>query len=739
MARHALNARLEARALNSTPSHVAPVRRDGAVEGTGDAGGIVLPMQLVGDGLPEIAYTVTLNVGRARTPYSILVDSGSSDLWLASSQCSSSACSAAHSQLYDASSAISTDKFAEIDYLVGSVEGSIVWDRVELGGYPINTQALIAATSVESEPLSIGFTGLLGLALESGSSISRQLPSVKGNAPDGAPFWSNVFGAFTDVHRFFSVSLSRPGFDTIPSLLGIGMHPSSLVQDASKIHFYDVVPGEAASTYWRVQLRAVTAYVNGIAAPINLGRSIAVPDVANPVAVFDTGAPLILVSVNLANAIYGAYGISPPLDGNGFYYMPCDQMLNISITIGAIEFPIHPLDVAYNSDPSSKYCTGSIRSSNDLTQGDLILGVPFLRNAYTVFQYSSEIGTNSDEDQAFPQFGLLSLTDPATAISEWRSVRLDHVPLTQPAPGGSSFTGNHPGKKLSVGIEVLLGLIGFFALCGILFIGRWFLLRRKHASNNKASTTQEAYPHDSDLARALAGAERYSAIRSSRYSDPNATHSTRYSEPSDILTLHTLRHDDKQDRLDSGKGSFVDEPGDRLTPRSSRRSASLGRYSSHSENAVSPSHRSRNQSTTSPEREHQWRAPDDWRHSANVQLVDIHPTEVTGHTPDASLDSPGQWRISSVEEPKTPASDDPLLPASPTWPSQETHAESVDMMPRHFAGVGTFASAQSRRLSTARANSFTATPAVMSPLHTQWPLVAASDTDEALTSSHEHS
>lgn len=215
------------------------------------------------------------------------------------------------------------------------LQGPIVWDRVELGGYTIDTQALIAATDVQSEPLSDGFSGMyvqyasltltccldirsLGLALESTSQISAVLPSVTSDEADGAPFWSNMFGAEPNVSRFFSVSLERPGFDTIPSLLGIGMHPSSLVKDPADIHFYDIVPGDYASSFWRLQVRKLTAYVDGVPHDIELGRSKAVPDAPNTVAVFDTGGPVILASTNDANAIYGAFGINPPANSDGY-------------------------------------------------------------------------------------------------------------------------------------------------------------------------------------------------------------------------------------------------------------------------------------------------------------------------------------------------------------------------------------------------------------------------------------
>ncbi len=61
--------------------------------------------------------------------------------WVASSSCSSSACSSVGSG-YDTSSATQTDSNFNITYLQGSVSGPIVWDQVGVGSYTIGNQAL---------------------------------------------------------------------------------------------------------------------------------------------------------------------------------------------------------------------------------------------------------------------------------------------------------------------------------------------------------------------------------------------------------------------------------------------------------------------------------------------------------------------------------------------------------------------------------------------------------------------
>src|ERR1700744_3114472 len=92
------------------------------------------------------------------------------------------------------------------------------------------------------------------------------------------------------------------------------------------------------------------------------------------------------------------------------------------------EIPLHPLDVTTESisDPSSSTCVGLIQTDNGelstSTDVDLILGVAFLRNVYTVMAYdvpnaSGQFPPNGNGSvDANPRLGLLSLTNSTQAM-----------------------------------------------------------------------------------------------------------------------------------------------------------------------------------------------------------------------------------------------------------------------------------------------------------------------------------
>ncbi|KAF8990999.1 aspartic peptidase domain-containing protein [Cyathus striatus] len=432
--------------------------------------------------------------------FPVQVDTGSSDLWIASSSCSTSSCAQTNGKLYNPAGATLTDETFNISYLQGSATGPIVWDTVEVGGYTIDNQALSAVNNVQNEPLTSDFTGILGLALPLNSIIANAIKPVTGNAPDGAAWASNLFSitpfSSAPPARFLSLALSRPGSDRVPSILGIGRHPS-LVPDPSKIPYSTLVSDPAGSFFWKTGVRDISVWVNGEQRVIALGRSN--NGAVFPSAIVDSGVPYILTTREVANAIYGAIGINP--GSTGQYYVPCSTPLNVSITLdNRPPISLHPLDLTGEppEDNRAINCIGLIQAEDQLETptagiGDMILGVPFMRNTYTVMAYSTPnpdgtFPANNDTSFIKPRLGLLGLTDPTVAMEEFHTVRV----LNQPLPttgngggtgtstsGGSSTTAGEERKGLSVGIIVLIALLSFFALCLSLFGIRFFLLRRR--------------------------------------------------------------------------------------------------------------------------------------------------------------------------------------------------------------------------------------------------------------------
>ena len=186
------------------------------------------------------------------------------------------------------------------------------------------------------------------------------------------------------------------------------------------------------------------------------------------------------------------------LNNNRFSdYVPCKTPLNMTISANGMAIPLHPLDLTTGQDSSSQMCIGTIQAADELLSGsthigDMILGVPFLRSVYTVLAHDVPLANGSFDTQAAknhqtlqinPRLGLLSLTDPGVAMDEFHTVRVLGQPLSS---AGSPDSGSKPSSSegvsnrgLSVGLKILLGLVGAFALALLLFAARFWWQRRK--------------------------------------------------------------------------------------------------------------------------------------------------------------------------------------------------------------------------------------------------------------------
>jgi saccharopepsin len=126
---------------------------------------------------------------------------------------------------------------------------------------------------------------------------------------------------------------------------------------------------------------------------------------------------------NLYSAVPGAT-FSSTL---GQWVVPCNQEVNLGLSIGGRRFPIHPLDVISPSltGTNNSTCYGTfIPQSFSVGAGefDLLLGDVFLRNVYALF----DLGDWEDSQATImgnPYVKLLSITNGTTASTEYHKLR----------------------------------------------------------------------------------------------------------------------------------------------------------------------------------------------------------------------------------------------------------------------------------------------------------------------------
>lgn len=457
---------------------------------------------------------------------------------------------------------------------------------------------LAAATQVDDEPLD-AFSGILGLALPLNSVIATTLSAGDPIGADGATWASNLFGMDgAPASRFISFLLERPGSTAISSLLGIGRHPSDYVPDPSKVHYFNIVSDANGATFWKVSVTAITVYVDGEPREVDITPSSS--GSGFPTAVMDTGVPVILMTSTIANGIYGALDIHPAQDKNCecsrflpvhqqnntevLDYVPCNVPINMTISVNGMAIPLHPLDLTISQGISSQTCVGTIQAADQLLSsanaGDMILGVPFLRNVYTVLahdipfangSFNTDAVNNNETFQIRPRLGLMDLTDPSVALDEFHTVRVLGQPLSS---AGSPDNGSKPptsqgASGLSVGLKVLIGLVGVFVLALFLFAVRFLWQRRKwkrspdilNADGHSNAQDPSNSPNDVHLGQVRSGITDASGIIPTQIRDLEFDGDMAHRRSHSTQTVDSWRTRVEPDDQDNAEELLVDEFG----------------------------------------------------------------------------------------------------------------------------------------------------------------------------------
>jgi saccharopepsin len=215
-----------------------------------------------------------ITIGTPPQTFKVVLDTGSSNLWVPSSSCSSIACYL-HSK-YD-SSASSTFKkngseFA-IQYGSGSLEGFVSHDVVTIGDLEIKDQDFAEATSEPGLAFAFGrFDGILGLGFDT-ISVNKIVP----------PFYNLLNQKSLDdpVFAFYLGDSSKDGDDSEATFGGVDK--SHYTGELVKIPL-------RRKAYWEVDFDAIA-----------FGDSVAELD--NTGVILDTGTSLIALPSTLAELL----------------------------------------------------------------------------------------------------------------------------------------------------------------------------------------------------------------------------------------------------------------------------------------------------------------------------------------------------------------------------------------------------------------------------------------------------
>ncbi|NWI58961.1 PEPA protein, partial [Calyptomena viridis] len=328
-------------------------------------------------------YFGTISIGTPPQEFTVVFDTGSSNLWVPSVFCSSPACRN-HNRFNPAESStfLSTNDTLFIAYGTGSMTGVLGYDTVNVAGIRVRNQVFGLA---ETEPGDFfyytPFDGILGLAF----------PSI---ASSGAtPIFDNMMTEKLVDRDLFSVYLSRNSLEGSFVLFG-AIDPYYTTTGISWIPLSD-------ETYWQITM---DRYSRGLPSQAflgipRLGSSSCIPFLSVSVkgeqvacssgcqAIVDTGTTLLAVPTRAFQILQNALGATS--DGE----ISCEAARNLPDLVFHINGKAFPVPArAYVIRQSGEFCSLGLQGMDAPTEeGELwILGDVFIREYYVVFDRAND-------------------------------------------------------------------------------------------------------------------------------------------------------------------------------------------------------------------------------------------------------------------------------------------------------------------------------------------------------------
>ncbi|XP_034271155.1 embryonic pepsinogen-like [Pantherophis guttatus] len=292
-------------------------------------------------------YYGTIYIGTPPQEFTVVFDTGSSNLWVPSIFCNSQACTK-HQRFNPSLSSTfkSARKTMAIWYGTGNMKGLLGYDTVKVSSYSDTNQPFGLSTE---EPGSIftyaKFDGILGLAY----------PSI--SVDQATPVFDNLMKEGLVQQHLFSVYLSRKATGSKITFGGIDHSHYT-----GSINWIPV----SQQTYWQISMDNVL--VNGNTVACNSGCQ----------AIVDTGTSLLAGPPSGISSILQAIGAK-----QGQRVINCSkpgQLPDIVFVINGIHYPLSP--AAYTNQILPGYCTAGFQATGG---SNWILGDVFIREYYSIF------------------------------------------------------------------------------------------------------------------------------------------------------------------------------------------------------------------------------------------------------------------------------------------------------------------------------------------------------------------
>ncbi|KAK8859752.1 Eukaryotic aspartyl protease [Apiospora arundinis] len=368
-------------------------------------------------------HIVRVDLGGQSIPLNI--DTSRGDLLVASRQCDKvdpkSGCYALDAAFNEGNAMIHGDQKFEADVGRGRMTGELATIRANISGVETsNVSAALINSAMSGQFQNGSFAGILGLGMRKVSSQWSQFQKL--------PLIDTLIAGGKLEKPLFSLRFPRLGDpNAIAGVLSLGEIEAEYA--VKPIKYSDVVqfssspdkPDSLSTSTWSVGLEGFR--MNDVELPVSPGRLR--PD-AGHVSVIDSGASQIYLPSADFKAIAEKFEGKKEIrqsTSQGFtsdeVYFECSVPQLLQLKINGNWYLVDPLDMimsnsSYTAEDGTVMCRGGIASQENPKLGDSLLGMPFLRSVFTIYDYMS-----ADMFSKTPRLGLLSLVDSGLAKSRY--------------------------------------------------------------------------------------------------------------------------------------------------------------------------------------------------------------------------------------------------------------------------------------------------------------------------------
>jgi len=331
-------------------------------------------------------YLCPVQIGTPAQTLYLDFDTGSSDLWVWSTELPQATLSAANAQNqqvpFDPSKSSTFKKLDgstwKISYGDGSsASGDVGTDVIDLGGLKIQNQAIELAQQLSQQFQQGNGSGLLGLAFDTINTVSPtpQKTPVDNAISEGVitqPLFTAYLGSWRDADEA----------DKGESFYTFGFIDES-VMSAAGATTPNYAPVDSSQGFWQIQ--STSATINGT----TINRS-------GNTSIMDTGTTLCLVDDALVEAVYKAIPGATYDSNNQGYVFPAnttaDQLPQVTLAIVDAQVAFQKEDLGF-ADAGNGMVYGSIQSRGTMNMD--IYGDAVLKAIYAIF----------DMNNGSPRFG----------------------------------------------------------------------------------------------------------------------------------------------------------------------------------------------------------------------------------------------------------------------------------------------------------------------------------------------